>query len=161
MSHGEVWILTLVLIVLGTIGSVAPMVPGATLIFVAGVLDWRLWPGSVSPWTLGALAVLSALTLVAEWAASALGSKVFGGSRWSLAGAPLGALCGLPFGLAGILAGAVLGAAAAEAVLAGRSAPRALRAGVGAGLGVLAGTIARVAIALSMSALLVANLLLH
>lgn len=151
---------TAVLVLCGIVGAVVPGVPGPLLIFVASVFEWWFLPKFVSPWTLVVLAVLSAASLAAEWAFAAVGAKAFGGSRWSLVGAPLGALVGLPFGVVGILVGAVLGAAAAEAAFAGRSAPDALKAGFGAGLGVIAGTMGRVAIALAMAAWLLANYLI-
>ena len=161
MSPLLAWALTILLIALGIVGAVVPGMPGPLLIFVAGLLHWLLLPGIVSPWTLVLLAVLAALSLIADWAFAAAGAKAFGGSRWGLAGASLGSLLGLPFGLAGLLAGAVLGGAAAEALGAGRSAPRALKAGLGAGLGVLAGTLGRLALALAMAALLTANFLMR
>lgn len=156
-----VWAVVVLLIVAGVAGAVLPALPGAPLILVAAILHWWLIPGLVSPWTLVALALLSVLTVVADWALGALGARKFGGTKWSLAGAPLGALLGLPFGLAGILAGAVLGAAAFEMLFARREAPDALKAGLGAGLGVIAGTFGRLAIALSMAAWLVADFLIN
>lgn len=155
-----VLVLVVLLTLTGIAGAVAPGVPGPLLIFAAACVEWIFLPRFVSPWTLVVLALLSALAVAADWAVAALGARAFGGSRWSLLGAPLGALAGLPFGVAGLLLGAVLGAAAAEAVFAGRSAPQALKAGLGAGLGVVAGTAGRLAIALAMAALLLANYLL-
>lgn len=155
------WAAAAVLIVLGVAGSVLPGLPGAPLIFAAAVLVRLLVPGYVSVWSLVLLALLSALTLLADWALSALGARAFGGTKWSLIGAPLGALVGVFFGVFGILAGAVLGAAAFEAAFAGRTAPDALKAGLGAGLGVVAGTFGRLAIALAMSAWLVADFLVN
>lgn len=155
------WVLASLLILLGIAGSVLPALPGAPLILAAAVVHRLMLPGYVSTWSLVVLALLSAVTLLAEWAMSAMGARAFGGSKWSLLGAPVGALLGLPFGLVGILAGAVLGAAALEALLAGRSAPDALKAGLGAGLGVVAGTFGRLAIALAMAAWLVADFLVN
>lgn len=159
MEPAVVWTLTALLALLGFAGAVLPGIPGAPLIFAAALVNWLFLPGYVSPWTLIVLALLSVLTFAAEWGLSALGARFSGGGRWSLLGAPVGALCGLPFGLFGIVLGAVLGAAAAEAWFAGRNAKDALRAGVGAGLGVLAGTLGRVAIAVAMIAWLGADLL--
>lgn len=161
MSPAVVLGVTVLLVLTGIVGSVLPGLPGPILIFVAGCFEWWFLPAFVSPWTLVALAVLSAISFAADWAFVAVGAKVFGGSRWSWAGAPVGALIGLPFGLAGMLVGAVLGAAVAEAVFAGRKAPDALKAGLGAALGVLAGTAGRVMISLAMAFLLLANYLLH
>jgi uncharacterized protein YqgC (DUF456 family) len=155
------WALASLLILLGIAGSVLPALPGAPLILAAAVVHRLMLPGYVSMWSIVLLAVLSAVTILAEWAMSAVGARAFGGSKWSLIGAPVGALLGLPFGLFGILAGAVLGAAALEAAFAGRSAPDALKAGLGAGLGVVAGTFGRLAIALAMAAWLVADFLVN
>lgn len=161
MSPAVVQLVTAVLVLFGIAGTVIPGIPGVLLIFAAACFEWWFLPAFVSPWTLGVLAVLSAVSLAADWTFAAFGAKAFGGSRWSYAGAPLGALLGLPFGLAGLLVGAVAGAALAEAVFAGRSAPHALKAGFGAGLGIVAGTAGRVLTALAMASWLLANNLMR
>jgi uncharacterized protein YqgC (DUF456 family) len=158
---GLAWAGAFALIVLGVAGSVLPGLPGAPLILAAALLHRLLLPGYVSLWTLLVLGVLTLVSLAADWVLGAAGARAFGGGKWSLLGAPLGALLGLPFGLFGLLAGAVLGAAALEALCAGRSAPDALKAGLGAGLGVVAGTAGRLALALAMSAWLVADFLVN
>lgn len=161
MSPAVVLLVTAVLVLIGIAGAVLPGIPGVLLIFAAACFEWWFLPAFVSPWTLGVLAVLSAFSLAADWTFAALGAKSFGGSRWSYAGAPLGALLGLPFGVFGLLIGAVAGAALAEAVFAGRNAQQALKAGFGAALGVVAGTVGRVLIALAMAAWLLANYLMR
>lgn len=161
MNPIAVWLLTAVLVLAGVAGAVLPGLPGAPLILVAAVAHRLLLPGYVSAWSIVVLAVLSVLTVVADWALGAAGARAFGGSKWSFIGAPVGALLGLPFGLVGILVGAVLGAAALEALVAGRSAPEALKAGLGAGLGVIAGTAGRLALAVGMAVWLVADFLVN
>lgn len=161
MSPELVWALAVALMLAGVAGAILPGLPGAPLILVAAVAHRLLLPGYVSVWTIALLAVLSVLTVVADWALGAAGARKFGGSKWSLVGAPVGALLGLPFGLFGILAGAVLGAAALEALFAGRSASDALKAGLGAGLGVIAGTAGRLVLAVAMAAWLAADFLVN
>jgi len=160
MPPSVVLTLTTLLAVVGILGSLIPGVPGPLLVFVAALFEWWFLPAFVSPWTLGLFVVLSALSAAADWLMSAAGARLFGGTRWSLLGAPLGALCGLPFGIAGLVLGAVFGAALCEALFAGREAKHALKAGVGAGLGLLAGALGRLMIALAMAVWLLANYLM-
>lgn len=161
MTPALVWLLTVVLMLAGVAGAVLPALPGAPLILVAAVVHRLLLPGYVSVWTIVLLALLAALTVVADWALGAFGARKFGGTKWSLIGAPVGALLGLPFGLVGIILGAVLGAAALEAAFAGRTAADALKAGLGAGLGVVAGTAGRLALAVAMALWLTADFLVN
>lgn len=159
MPPGVVLTLTTLLVVVGILGSLIPGVPGPLLVFVAAIFEWWFLPSFVSPWTLGLFAVLSALSVAADWLSAAAGARLFGGSRWSLLGAPVGALFGLPFGVTGLILGAVFGAALCEGVFAGKEAKHALKAGLGAGLGLLAGTVGRLMIALAMAVWLLANYL--
>ena len=81
------------LILLGVVGTVMPGIPGIPLVFAGMVLaaaveSFRL----VSLWTLGVLALLTALSIVIEYLAAALGVRRVGASAWAMAGAVLGGL---------------------------------------------------------------------
>ena len=161
MSPEAVKLLTALLIIAGVAGSVLPALPGAPLILVAAVLHRWLLPGSVSLWTIGALTVLSVLTLAADAACGILGVKRFGGGRWAVLGAAVGAAIGLFFGPLGLLAGAVGGAVVCELVFDRKNLHESLKSGLGAGLGLLVGTALRLALALVMAAWLVIDLFVH
>lgn len=160
MSPEAVWILTAVLAFVGVAGSVLPGLPGAPLILIAAVLHRWLLPGYVSMWTLAALAVLAAVTVVVDAACGILGVQRFGGGRWAMLGAGVGAVIGLFFGPLGLLFGGVAGAVAFEMLFDRKALNDALKAGVGAGLGMVVGTILRLGLALLMAAWLLADLLI-
>ena len=106
-----VWIATAVLILTGVAGSILPAVPGAPLILVAAVLHRCLLPGWVSWWTIAALSVLAALSFAVDAVCGVLGARRFGGGRWALLGAVLGAAAGLLVGTVARLALALFMAA--------------------------------------------------
>ncbi len=160
MSPEIVWLLAALLIAAGVAGSILPALPGAPLILVAAVLHRWLLPGYVSLWTIGALVVLSALTVVVDAACGIFGVQRFGGGRWAMLGAGVGAAIGLFFGPLGLFAGAIAGAVACEMAFDRKALNDALKAGLGAGLGMLVGTILRLGLALVMAAWLVADFLI-
>lgn len=159
MSPAVVWAATGVLAFAGVAGAVLPALPGAPLILVAAILHRWLLPGYVSLWTIAALAVLSAASVVVDVVCGIFGVRRFGGGRWAVLGAALGAVLGLPLGPLGLLAGAILGAAAFEMAFDRKAMSDALQSGLGAALGLLVGTAARLGLALFMAAWLVIDLL--
>lgn len=160
MSPEAVWLLTAVLVVMGIAGAVLPG-PGAPLILIAAVLHRWLLPGYVSGWTLGALAALAILSVVIDAACGILGVQRFGGGRWAMLGAGVGAVIGLFFGPLGLLAGGIGGAVAFEMAFDRKALNEALKSGVGAGLGMVVGTILRLGLALFMAAWLLADFLIN
>ena len=81
------WTLTLLLMLLGLIGTVVPLLPGTTVILAAAVGHHFLLPGrSVGWWTIGALAVLTVLSFVVDFVSGAVGAKYFGATRWGALG---------------------------------------------------------------------------
>jgi uncharacterized protein YqgC (DUF456 family) len=147
-----VWLLALaaLLVLAGLAGLVLPAVPGALLVF-AGLLlaSWAEGFAYVGAGTLVALAVLAALTYVADWVASALGAKRFGASRRAIAGALVGGIVGLFFGVPGIVLGPFVGAVIGE-LSARPDLRQAGRSGLGATLGLLLGVAAKLTIAFAM-----------
>jgi uncharacterized protein len=91
------WLLVALLILVGIAGVLFPALPGTPLVFIGLVLaayiddftrvDW--WP------TLTVLGLLTALSLVADVLATALGAKRVGASGKALWGAALGSVVGI------------------------------------------------------------------
>ena len=161
MNPAAVWLATTLLIITGVAGSVVPGLPGAPLILVAAVLHRWLLPGYVSAWTIGALAALAALSVVVDAVCGVLGVRRFGGGRWAMLGAGIGAALGLFFSPLGLIVGAIAGAAFCEMAFDRRVWNDALKAGLGAGLGLLIGTAARFGLALFVAAWFVTDLLIN
>src|SRR5512134_4082439 len=111
------WSLAAILVVAGFIGVIAPVLPGAPLVFAGLVVAaWAENFQYVGITTLIIIAVLMGLTYVVDAIASALGVKRVGASRMAMAGAVLGTIVGVFFGLAGILLGPFIGAVAGELI---------------------------------------------
>ena len=145
------WLIAIVLMAVGLIGTVLPVVPGTTIILAAALLH-QIMLGterSLGWWNIAALGLLTLLSYALEFAAGYFGAKRFGATKWGAFGAMGGAIVGLFFSLPGLIIGPVVGALAGELV-AGKRLVSAGRAGWGTLLGNLAGMIGKLTIGLVM-----------
>lgn len=152
------WFITLVLFAVGVIGTVAPFLPGTTIIFAAAFIH-RIVLGSEKSigWTtIVLLALLALLSYVFDFLSASFGAKYFGATKLGTFGAIIGALVGLFFGIIGLFAGPLIGAIVGEFV-AGKRMIDAGRAGWGSLLGNIGGMIAKLIIALAMVMIFLAN----
>ncbi len=141
----------------GLVGTALPGLPGPLLIFAAALGHKLLLPGTLSWWSVAAAGLLPVLDLGVSLAGTAVGARWGGVGRAGLVGAVIGFLIGLTLGPVGALLGSLAGAALAEWKAAGRSPRDALRAALGLFLGFGGSLVARVALALAVCALLVAD----
>ena len=146
------WFVAVVLVLVGLAGAILPALPGTPVVLAGLVM--MAWLGdfeAVRPITLLWLTLLTLLSLVIDFLATAEGARRFGAGRGAILGATLGVLVGLFFGLPGLLLGPFVGAVLGH--MAGRARlDDSLRAGVGASVGVLVGTVAKVVISVIMIA---------
>ena len=144
-------ILTVLLMLVGLVGAVVPVIPGPLLV-LAGALLYA-WHGDflIITWgTLGVLTVLTVVSQVLDYAASIIGARAFGASRWGMVGACLGALAGfLLASIPGAIAGLFLGACICE-LARGRDMRTSAKVGVGTLVGFLAGTAGKILITVVM-----------
>jgi uncharacterized protein YqgC (DUF456 family) len=141
------YVLGAALLVGGVAGLVLPVLPGAVLL-VAGVVALA-FAGNFTAvgWGTVAFAGVMGLAITAvDWAASVLGAKAFGASKWAILGSAVGLVAGLFLGLPGIVLGPPLGALVFEYAK-DPSFERALKAGFGAFVGFLAGSVVKVTLA--------------
>ena len=145
------WLIALVLMAIGLVGTLLPVVPGAIVILVAAVLHQIMLGSekSLGWWNIGVLALLTLLSYALEFGAGYFGAKRFGATKWGAFGATIGAIVGLFFSVPGLIIGPIAGAFAGE-LLAGKRLVNAGRAGWGTLLGNLAGMLAKLTIALLM-----------
>ena len=144
------WILSVVLVVAGFVGVVAPVLPGAPLVLAGLIIAaWAEHFQYVGVWTLIVLGLLTALTFVVDVIASALGVKRVGASKRAVWGALIGTTVGIFFGLPGILLGPFVGAVAGELTVT-RDAKQVGRAGVAAWIGFIVGTLGKLALMFTM-----------
>ena len=145
------WLFTIVLFAVGVIGTIAPILPGTTIILAAAIIH-RLMLGadkSISWKTIIVLVLLTLLSYVFDFLGSYFGAKYFGATKWGAFGAVIGMLVGLFFGIVGLFAGPVIGAVVGE-FIAGKRMIGAGRAGWGSLLGNLGAMIGKLIIALVM-----------
>ena len=145
------WFLTILLFAVGLIGTIAPVLPGTTIILAAAILH-RVMLGadkSIGWRTIIVLVLLTLVTYALDVLAGYFGAKYFGASKWGTFGAIVGALVGLCFGLIGLFVGPVVGAVVGE-VIAGKRMIDSGRAGWGSLLGNLGAMIGKLLIALVM-----------
>ena len=152
------WFITIVLFAVGLIGTVAPFLPGTTIIFAAALIHRiMLGPDKSVGWSVIAiLVVLTLATYALDFLSGYFGARYFGATKWGTVGAIAGAIVGLFFGIIGLLAGPVIGAVAGE-VIAGKKMIDAGRAGWGSLLGNLGGMLAKLLIALGMITIFLMN----
>jgi uncharacterized protein YqgC (DUF456 family) len=148
------WLLASTLIVIGMVGTVLPVLPGATLAFVGIVLAaWIDDFTRIPLWLLVAFGVLTAIAWAVDYLAAVAGAKKVGASKLALIGAGIGTLAGIFTGLWGLLFMPLAGAAIGE-YIAQRDLRRAGRVGVATWLGLLLGTAIKVAIVFAAALML-------
>lgn len=134
------WIIAILLVLAGLVGTVVPALPGVPLVFLGLLLG--AWAGDFQQvgWgTIALLGILAAIAWAADFLAGAMGTKYMGASPRAFWGATIGAIVGIFFGLAGMLLGPFIGAVVGE-LSGGRNLTHSGRAGVGAWLGIVIAT---------------------
>jgi uncharacterized protein YqgC (DUF456 family) len=117
--EGPLLALTMVLMLVGLVGSVVPGLPGVTLIFLSALLYAILTDfQTVGIAVIVILFILAALAFIIDFVATSYGARRFGASNWGTVGGAIG-------GIVGALAGLLL-------------------AGIGSLFGLITGTIAGV-----------------
>lgn len=126
-------------LLVGFVGCVLPVLPGAPLSYV-GILLLHL-TDKVQFSTSFLLIWLGFVVLVQllDYVVPAWGTKKFGGSKKGVWGSTIGVIVGLFFGPWGIILGPFFGAVVGE-LFDGKEAMQAIRAGAGAFVGFLLGT---------------------
>jgi len=142
------WILVLLLMFAGLVGTVLPFFPGTILIFAGAVLNYFTLH-SVGGITILVLAAWMLLAQIFDVASGAIGAKWSGSTRWGVIGGIVGAIVGLFFGLIGLFVAPLLGALIGE-ILGGKGPRPAIRSAWGTFLGTTAGLIVKLIIAVIM-----------
>ncbi|WP_269532747.1 DUF456 domain-containing protein [Chitinimonas sp. BJYL2] len=147
------WVLAILLMLAGLVGTILPLIPAAPLLFGGFLLGAWLDQFERVGWIwLGVLLILTALMAVVDFVAAALGAKRQGASRLAMVGAALGTVVGMFLGLIGLVIGPFVGAVAGEWAASGDRV-RAGKVGLATWLGMLLGTVAKLVLALMMIAL--------
>lgn len=145
-----IWTLVILMLLVGLLGSVLPILPGTTLMLLGVLLQKWLLPETLSWAAVIWVGVFWLASVLADLACTIIGTKVFGGGKWGMAGATGAALVGMFFSLPVLLFGTMLGAVLAEKWGARRTNKESLKSGAGAAVGFLVSTVARAACAIVM-----------
>lgn len=144
--------LAAVMVLVGVAGTVLPALPGPVLVLLGLLLAaWTEDFVHAGAWTVTTWILLTGLTFLVDFAATALGAKRLGASRRAAVGAALGTLLGMFFGPWGLILGPFLGAVIAELTV-HRDVGRAGRAGVGAWIGFVLGGLGKLVLVGAMLA---------
>lgn len=152
------WLIAIIVMAVGLIGTVLPIIPGTTIILIAAILH-RVMVGpekGMNWWGLGLLVGLAALSYALEFAGGYFGAKYFGATRWGVIGAIIGGIAGIFTGFITLLVLPIVGAIVGE-LIGGKRLVSAGKAGWGTLLGNLAGMIGKLAIGLAMVILFLLN----
>jgi uncharacterized protein YqgC (DUF456 family) len=138
------------LMIVGALGIVLPALPGVPLLFAGMVVAAAIDDFQRVGWVpLAVLGFLTLLSVLIEFAASALGAQRVGASSRAIVGALIGTVAGLFFGIVGLILGPFIGAVIGELSVHGRF-DQASRVGVATWIGLIFGTLAKIAIAFAM-----------
>mgnify|MGYP000851204015 CR=1 FL=1 len=144
-------VLAIILFIAGLVGTVAPLLPGAILIYIGMLLYGfmtKFATLNIYFYLIQALAL--ALTFIIDNVASAAGAKRFGGSSQAAWGALIGTIIGVFFGPIGIIVCSFLGAVAAEIIFKRVELRQAIRSGFGTIIGILGGTVLKLFVEILM-----------
>src|SRR5687768_15744109 len=107
-----VWTLTILLMLTGLAGTILPLLPGTLLILAATLVHMLLLPGSISWLAFGFIALFAVMSVATDIAGTLLGTRLFGGTKWGMAGAGGGAMVGMFISLPALILGSIFGAIA-------------------------------------------------
>jgi hypothetical protein len=155
------WVLAVILILIGVLGTMLPALPGAgaALVFAGAALGaWIDDLTRISGWTVAVLGVLTAVSWLTDYVAAAAGARRAGASKAAVLGAAIGTLLGIFSGLVGLIFMPLAGAAAGE-LYARRNLVRAGQVGVATWIGLMIGLVVKVVIVFVMVGIFIAVLL--
>ena len=130
-------------LLVGLLGSVLPILPGAPLSYVGILLLHFTERAEFTTKFLVFWLVIVVLIQVLDYIIPAWGTKKFGGSKKGIWGSMIGVVVGLFFGPWGVVLGPFFGAVLGE-LIDGKQTAAAIRAGFGSFLGFLVGTLSKI-----------------
>ncbi|MFA7505808.1 MAG: DUF456 domain-containing protein [Burkholderiaceae bacterium] len=153
------WIGVVVLIVVGLLGAVVPVLPGAVFVFAGIALGaWIDDFSRVGGTVVIVAGILMGLSWIVDYLSGVLGAQRVGASRQAIIGALIGTVAGVFTGLVGVLFLPLVGAAIGE-YIAVRDMPRAGSVGVATWIGMIIGIAVKIALSFMMIGLFVFALL--
>jgi len=150
MTPSLLYVLAALLVLVGLAGVILPALPGLPLVFAGMLLAaWVDHFETVGPVPLVILGVLTLVSFLVDFWATAHGAKRVGASRKALVGAVLGTFAGLFFAPVGLFVGPFAGALIGE-LLHGRQLHIAAKVGFGTWLGIVLAIVLKLGLAFAM-----------
>ena len=150
MTPSLLYVLAALLVLVGLAGVILPALPGLPLVFAGMLLAaWVDHFETVGPVPLVILGVLTLVSFLVDFWATAHGAKRVGASRKALVGAVLGTFAGLFFAPVGLFVGPFLGALVGE-LMHGRALGQAAKVGFGTWLGIVLAVVLKLGLAFAM-----------
>ena len=150
MTPQLLYVLAGLLILVGLAGVVLPALPGLPLVFAGMLLAaWVDHFQTVGPVPLVILGLLTAVSFLVDFWATAHGARRVGASKMAIVGAVLGTFAGLFFAPVGLFVGPFVGAMLGELGHA-RELRRAMKVGFGTWLGIVVAIVLKVGLAFAM-----------
>ena len=149
--HTLLYALAVLLVLIGLMGIVLPALPGLPFVFGGMLLAaWADGFREIGWVTLVVLGLLTLVSFVVDFWATAHGARRVGASKWAIWGAVLGTFAGLfilpPFGLfIGPFVGALLGE-----LVHGKEVRRALKVGFGTWMGIVLAIVLKLGLGFAM-----------
>lgn len=134
------FVLGIILMLGGIVGSVLPLLPGPPLSFAALLIQQLK---SDPPYTTKFLIIWAGITVfvtVIDYLVPLYGTKRFGGSQYGIWGCTIGLIAGMFLGPIGIIIGPFVGAFVGE-LIGNNNSDNALKAAIGSFLGFVMGTL--------------------
>ncbi|MGA7827904.1 MAG: DUF456 family protein [Geobacteraceae bacterium] len=144
------WILAVVLVLAGIVGTILPILPGVPLVFFGLVTAAWIDNFQRVGWeVLAFLAVVTVFSQLIDLLAAAKGAQKMGAGRTALLGATAGLVVGLFFGIPGLIIGPFLGGFLGEYLVKG-NVRQSGKAGLGTWLGLLCGVVLKLVVIVAM-----------
>lgn len=141
------WIVSILLVLFGFLGSVLPILPGPPLSFIGLLLFAfiRKFSPPLTPTLIVILLIFTIFVTIIDYLLPLIGAKRYGTSKWGIYGSVGGMIIGAFFSAFGMILGAFIGAVLVEWFVS-RKKRQALKAGFGIMVGSLFGMILKLTI---------------
>ena len=158
-EHVTGLLVTVVVMMMGVLGSLIPVLPGIPVVFVAALIHRMIFgaAGASTP-VLIMMGGLMLLSMALDALGTLLGARKLGATWRGMLGASIGAVVGLFFIPFGLIFGPFIGAVVGE-LAGGREGNKAFKAGAGAVLGLFLGALGKVLCGVIMIILFLASVI--
>lgn len=129
------WLILIICFFIGSLGTILPGLPGATIIFIGVIAHKFLRPETFSWMTVGIVGALALISWIADFLAGVWGAQLGGATKKGLIGAAIGGFLGIFWGIPGLILGPFCGAVIGDIIAKRDEFYALMKSGIGASLG--------------------------